>query len=61
MPSAWYAQIQMPDGQRTEFKIRSETEPSAQDFLARAQCYWDEQQATLQPTIGVEAEDGHTI
>jgi len=61
MPSAWYAQIQMPDGQRLELKIRSEAAPSAQEFLTLAQHYWDEQQAMLQPTIEVEAEDGYII
>jgi len=61
MKYAWYAQILLPDKQRIEFKIRSKTRPSSEAFMTLAQEYWQAQQEALQPSVEIEAEDGHIV
>ena len=58
LEKAFYAQVQMPDGSRLEFKIRAKAEPADAEFLALAEDYW--RQATAEPKriFQVECEDG---
>ena len=55
--TAWYAQVELPDGSRAEFKVFSTEEPPDSDFIALAEMYLIMQE----PAIEVEAEDGTLV
>jgi len=58
--TAEYAQIEMPDGGRIEFKSRDEN-MTDDGWLAMADAYWQAQHAEPTTTIEIEAEDGTII
>ena len=58
--TAEYAQVEMPDGSRMEFKSRDKNAPD-DAFLAMADAYWQAQHVEPETIIEIEAEDGTII